>query len=72
MVLTIEELRLLDWRKARHSMGNGDCVEIAPTNKRILLRDSKDPNGPILECPSSSWLRFTMKVKNGGYDISHF
>jgi hypothetical protein len=72
MALTIEELHLLDWRKARRSMGNGDCVEIAPMSERILLRDSKDLAGPILECPCSSWVRFTMKIKNGIYDIPHF
>jgi Domain of unknown function (DUF397) len=69
MALTIEEPRLLEWRKARRSMGNGDCVEVAPVRKRILLRDSKDPDGPILEYSRSSWLRFTMKVKNGAYDL---
>jgi hypothetical protein len=72
MALTIEEPRLLDWRKARRSMGSGDCVEVAPMSKRILLRDSKDLDGPILEYPCSSWLRFTMKVKNGVYDLPHF
>lgn len=59
MSLTGEEPRLPEWRKARRSMGNGDCVEVAQLNGQILIRDSKNPEGPVLRYSPSSWRRFT-------------
>jgi hypothetical protein len=41
------ELSDLPWRKATaSSMGN--CVELAPHAGMVALRDSKDPDGPVL------------------------
>ncbi|WP_149263396.1 DUF397 domain-containing protein [Actinomadura sp. K4S16] len=38
------------WRKSSHSDGTGgECVEVAATPGRLLIRDSKDPNGPHLD-----------------------
>jgi Domain of unknown function (DUF397) len=51
------------WRKARRSANNGACVEVAPVGGQILIRDSKDPNGPILRCPGHSWRMFTENEK---------
>ncbi len=37
------------WRKSTHSTSNGgDCVEVAPVSGVIAVRDSKDPDGPVL------------------------
>jgi hypothetical protein len=53
------DLSTATWRKASHSHDDGDaCVEIASTSKVILLRDSKNPNGPKLilsERTSVAW-----------------
>src|SRR5437016_1378015 len=38
----------LRWRKASASTGNGQCVELAPLPQGVALRDSKDPQGPVL------------------------
>lgn len=38
----------LAWRKAQSSIGNGACVEVAPANGQVAMRDSKDPQGPVL------------------------
>ncbi|PWG10027.1 DUF397 domain-containing protein [Streptomyces sp. V2] len=38
------------WQKASASGKNGDCVELAPYNGRIAIRDSKAPNGPAILC----------------------
>ncbi|WP_033255550.1 DUF397 domain-containing protein [Kitasatospora phosalacinea] len=34
------------WRKASASGGNGDCVELAVHTGTVVVRDSKDPDGP--------------------------
>ncbi|WP_141973987.1 DUF397 domain-containing protein [Actinomadura hallensis] len=37
------------WRKSSYSGGSGgECVEIAAVPGSVLLRDSKDPEGPCL------------------------
>jgi Domain of unknown function (DUF397) len=62
------ELQPTDWRKALRSIGNGDCVEIAPTNGQIAVRDSKDPFGPILRYRASTWQSFLAEARQGGLD----
>ncbi|WP_067806625.1 DUF397 domain-containing protein [Actinomadura formosensis] len=38
-----------NWRKSSHSASNGgNCVELADAAGVVAVRDSKDPNGPIL------------------------
>ena len=58
MSLTQFELRQLTWRKARRSMNNGNCVEIAPADGRIMVRDSMQQDGPVLEYPAAAWRTF--------------
>lgn len=43
------ELAALPWRKSTHSASNGgDCVELAGVPGVVVVRDSKDPDGPVL------------------------
>jgi hypothetical protein len=46
------------WIKGSRCEG-GTCVEIAALNERILVRDSKVPDGPVLDFPQASWRAFT-------------
>ena len=57
-----------EWRKARRSMGNGNCVEVAVTNGRIAVRDSKKPVGPMLAYSAESWRVFTDQAQLGHFD----
>jgi hypothetical protein len=59
----------LQWRKARRSAGNGACVEVAPANGYILIRDSKDQEGPVLRYPGCSWRRFLADVRTLGVEF---
>nr|WP_205718843.1 DUF397 domain-containing protein [Actinomadura sp. WMMA1423] len=37
------------WRKSSYSGGTGgECVEVAAVEGQLLVRDSKDPDGPCL------------------------
>lgn len=37
----------LHWRTSSRS-GGGSCVQVATDAERVLIRDSKDPDGPVL------------------------
>jgi hypothetical protein len=68
MSLTDSERRDLKWRKARMSGANGACVEVATTLGRIAVRDSKDPEGPVLIYTRAEWEAFLDGAKNGEFD----
>lgn len=59
----------LTWKKARRSMANGDCVEVAFTGGRVYVRDSKSPGGDILACAPAVWSQFLATVKLGLVDL---
>ncbi|MFF5111785.1 DUF397 domain-containing protein [Streptosporangium sp. NPDC000509] len=60
----------LTWRKSTLSGTNNDnCVEVAnlPGGNRAV-RDSKNPNGPMLNFTFDEWRAFIGGVKNGEFD----
>jgi hypothetical protein len=59
----------LAWRKATASTGQGACVEIAPLEKGVLVRHSKDPGGPTLHYTAAEWAAFLHGVRNGEFDF---
>lgn len=65
------DLSRVAWRKSRRS-GNGgaDCVEVGvwPSRTPYLVRDSKDPDGPVLTFTPSQWGAFVADVKDGAVD----
>ena len=53
------------WRTSSHSGSNGDCVEVAADRTvRVLIRDTKDREGPVLAFGPSAWGQFTDRVKS--------
>ncbi len=48
------------WRRSSRSNNyGGNCVEVAANlPDRVLVRDSKDPDGPVLTFDRSSWSAF--------------
>jgi hypothetical protein len=58
----------LAWLKARKSAGNGACVELAPDDGMVAVRDSKDPGGPILRYTAAEWEAFLDGAKKGEFD----
>lgn len=49
----------LIWKKSSYSGSNGgDCVEVAETRDQVLIRDSKDPDGPVLAVSPEDFGRF--------------
>ena len=54
----------LNWRISSRS-GGSNCVEIAFTSESVLLRDSKDPDGPILTLTRSEWTALIDDLTSG-------
>ncbi|WP_433477807.1 DUF397 domain-containing protein [Spirillospora sp. CA-142024] len=43
------DLRNANWRKSTYTTSNGgNCVELAGLPGVVAVRDSKDPDGPVL------------------------
>lgn len=59
------------WTKSSFSGNNGSCVECTcdTTDDTIAVRDSKDPDGGILEFSHGSWNNFLLAVKAGDFDL---
>ncbi|MFA1542944.1 DUF397 domain-containing protein [Actinomadura monticuli] len=52
------------WRKSSQSGSQGaDCVEIAQTAEVVAVRDSKDPDGPVLTFGPRAWSAFLHHLK---------
>ncbi|GAA1646661.1 DUF397 domain-containing protein [Actinoplanes couchii] len=56
------------WRKSTHS-SSGACVEVAPQPEQIMVRDSKDPGGPVLTFNRREWAAFISGAKDGEFDL---
>ncbi|MER5701045.1 DUF397 domain-containing protein [Micromonospora sp. NPDC002296] len=58
----------LKWKKPSRSNAGGDCVEVATPPQVVLVRDSKDPQGPVLHFAAGQWTGFVKGVKGGSFD----
>lgn len=58
----------LNWRKAQRSAGNGACVEVASSRGVVAVRDSKNPDGPVLRYTRAEWRAFLHGAKAGEFD----
>ena len=47
---------------------DGACVEVTEDGGTVMMRDSKDPTGPVLTFSRESWKRFIRAAKDGEFD----
>jgi hypothetical protein len=55
------------WRKSSYSGGNeggSNCVEVASSQGRLTVRDSKDPGGGELAVSPAQWRAFIASIKD--------
>ena len=66
------DLSRAEWRKASRSSSNGgNCVEVARNlHGAMVVRDSKNPDGPRLIFTTGHWQAFTSQVKAGEHDLA--
>lgn len=51
------------WVKSSYSNTGANCVEVAHTALgNVAIRDSKDPDGPVLRFTSAAWRELTRAI----------
>lgn len=57
------------WRRAaRCDNSSGNCVEIKAAGSAFAVRDSKDPDGPLLLFAGGEFMAFVGAIRNGEFD----
>ncbi|MFL6115787.1 MAG: DUF397 domain-containing protein [Catenulispora sp.] len=56
------------WRISSRCAG-GDCIAVKSDGAQILIRDSKDPDGPVLVFTRDEWIAFLDGAKAGEFDV---
>jgi hypothetical protein len=52
------------WRTSSYSGGQGNCVEVADHDNRVMVRDTKENSaGPVLRFTPAAWRTFTGQLK---------
>jgi hypothetical protein len=58
----------LIWRKSPRST-TGNCVEVAFAGESVLVRNSRDPLGPVLSFSRHEWAAFLEGASNGDFTL---
>jgi hypothetical protein len=61
-------MRSAAWRKSRHSMNNGNCLEVGLNEGAVVVRDSTNSARVILSYPARAWEIFIAEIKGGKFD----
>jgi hypothetical protein len=57
------------WVKSSFSFANGNCVEVAALPDGMIgIRDSKNPDGPVLRFTPGEWDAFLAGALAGEFD----
>ncbi|MFI9156731.1 DUF397 domain-containing protein [Kitasatospora aureofaciens] len=56
-----------EWHKSTYSGQGGNCVETQVRLMATAVRDSKDPEGPVLLFEAEAWSSFVAGVKSGEF-----
>ncbi|NEA26609.1 DUF397 domain-containing protein [Actinomadura bangladeshensis] len=68
MMTTPHDVSDAQWRKSSRSSANGQCVEVAPLQASIGVRDSNAPDAGHLTFTHEAWGAFMTRARFGHYD----
>ena len=54
----------LIWRSSSASADGGNCAEVATSELSVLVRDSRDKSGVMLEFSAAQWRGFVNGLKS--------
>lgn len=58
------------WRHSSFSTGSeATCVDVALFGDAVLMRDSKDPQGPLLRFTAAEWQVFLLGVRAREFEL---
>lgn len=63
----IRDRKSLTWFTSL-SCESGACVQVASDQNAILIRNSRQPEGPLLEYTPEEWHEFVSGIKKGDFD----
>jgi uncharacterized protein DUF397 len=52
------------WRKSSASADSGTCIEVAALRSSVLVRDSRNRSGGVLEVSREQWHAFLARVRS--------
>ena len=58
----------IPWIKSSYSANGANCVEVGKLDEAVVLRDSTDPDGPVLQLTHGQWAAFLDALKAGAFD----
>jgi hypothetical protein len=64
------DLTKTSWRKSSYCT-HGDCVEVALLEGEVVVRASKNPQGPMLHFTPIEWEAFLNGARHGEFDLAH-
>lgn len=65
----MKNVRQAAWRKSSYtSQEGGTCVELADLETAVGVRDSTDPEGPVLQFGRPAVAALVGRIKNGQLD----
>jgi len=68
--MSAAQLPGLTWQKSGRSSPSGNCVELAklPGDEGIAIRNSRDPDGPVLIYTMAEIVAFIGGAQDGDFD----
>lgn len=64
------DLSRVTWRKSTRSGSSGACIEVATPLPVVMVRDSKDRQGPVISFSAGQWAGFVQGIKAGWFDAT--
>jgi Domain of unknown function (DUF397) len=55
------------WRRSSHCHTD-QCVEVSSSDHGVKIRDTKEPDGPVLNFTVQEWRAFIQGAKDGEFD----